>query len=67
MLENDKMNNELSFQSRQTEDIIEENNKLREEIKMLKRRVEMLSQMEEELSKKNQSNQQAIKMLLNKV
>jgi hypothetical protein len=67
MVENDKMNAELAFQAKLTEDVVEENTKLRENIKLLRRKVEMLYQLEQDLSKKNQSNHQVIKMLLAKL
>ena len=67
MIENDQINSELAFQSKQVEDILQENIKLKEEIKLAKRKVDMVTQIEEELTKKNQSNQQIIKVLLGKL
>jgi hypothetical protein len=63
MIENDKMSTELFYQSKQTEDIIQENIKLKEDNKALKRKVDLLSKTEEDFSKKNQSNKQLIKSL----
>ena len=67
MIVNDQINNELAFQAKQTEDILQDNIKMKEENKALRRKVELLQSMEDELTKKNQSNQQIIKVLLAKL
>jgi regulator of replication initiation timing len=67
MAENDQINSELSYQSKQVDDILTENKKMKEESKTLRRKLAVLTQLEEELTKKNQSNQQIIKVLLGKL
>lgn len=67
MIENDKMNSEIQFQSKQTEGLIEDNIKIKEENRLLKRKLELSAQLEDELSKKNQANQTIIKELSKKL
>ena len=63
MIENDKISSELKFQAQQTQGLMEENGKLKEENKVVKRKLDVLSQLEQELSRKNSSSQQQIKQL----
>lgn len=67
MVENDQIISELSYQSKQVEEILQENIKLKEESKTLRRKLSVLTQLEDELTKKNQTNQQIIKALLGKL
>jgi regulator of replication initiation timing len=60
MVENDQIITELSYQSKQVEEILHENVKLKEENKSLRRKLSVLTQLEDELTKKNQNNQQII-------
>jgi regulator of replication initiation timing len=67
MVENDQIITELSYQSKQVEDILQENLKLKEESRTMRRKLSVLTQLEDELTKKNQTNQQIIKSLLEKL
>lgn len=66
MIENEKLNNELKFQQQQTQSLMEENDKLKEDNRNFKKKVELFQQLEAELSKKNAMAHHTIKTLTQK-
>ncbi|KAG2430972.1 hypothetical protein HYH02_013505 [Chlamydomonas schloesseri] len=67
IMENEQMSIELSYQSRQTEKLLNKNNKLTEENAELRRQLELSKQTEEELARRNNLYQKTIKTLLSKL
>ncbi|KAG2424476.1 hypothetical protein HXX76_014528 [Chlamydomonas incerta] len=67
IMENEQMSIELSYQSRQTEKLLNKNNKLMEENAELRRQLELSKQTEEELARRNNLYQKTIKTLLSKL
>ncbi|EFJ51363.1 hypothetical protein VOLCADRAFT_103408 [Volvox carteri f. nagariensis] len=67
IMENEQMSIELSYQSRQTEKLLNKNSKLTEENAELRRQLELSKQTEEELARRNNLYQKTIKTLLGKL
>jgi FtsZ-binding cell division protein ZapB len=67
IMENEQMSSELSYQSRQTEKLLEKNRKLLEENGDYRRQVDLYKQTETELAKRNHVYQKTIKTLLGKL
>ncbi|KXZ48884.1 hypothetical protein GPECTOR_24g173 [Gonium pectorale] len=67
IMENEQMSIELSYQSRQTEKLLNKNSKLTEENAELRRQLELSQQTEEELARRNNLYQKTIKTLLAKL
>ncbi|GFR49769.1 hypothetical protein Agub_g11933, partial [Astrephomene gubernaculifera] len=67
IMENEQMSIELSYQSRQTEKLLNKNSKLMEENAELRRQLELSKQTEEELARRNNLYQKTIKTLLSKL
>ncbi|GLC46586.1 hypothetical protein PLESTB_001618000 [Pleodorina starrii] len=67
IMENEQMSIELSYQSRQTEKLLNKNSKLTEENAELRRQLELSKQTEEELARRNNLYQKTIKTLLSKL
>eukprot|EP01017_Pseudomicrothorax_dubius_P004218 TRINITY_DN10799_c0_g1_i1.p1 TRINITY_DN10799_c0_g1~~TRINITY_DN10799_c0_g1_i1.p1 ORF type:complete len:337 (-),score=92.91 TRINITY_DN10799_c0_g1_i1:39-1049(-) len=63
VLQNHQLTTELEYQSRQTEKLLEKNNRLQEEVSTLKRDIEIHKQVEDELAKRAQNSQKTIKKL----
>lgn len=67
IMENEQMSSELSYQSRQTEKLLEKNRKLLEDNGEYRRQMDLYKQMEVELAKRNHVYQKTIKTLLSKL
>lgn len=63
ILQNMQLTTELDYQSRQTEDLIMKNQKMKEQIDSLKRDIAIHKDVEKELAKRSQFSQQVIKRL----
>ncbi|KRX10186.1 hypothetical protein PPERSA_02925 [Pseudocohnilembus persalinus] len=63
VLQNHQLTTELEYQSKQTEKLLFKNQKLQEEIQILKRDVEIHKQVEQELAKRSHFCQKLIKKL----
>eukprot|EP00239_Pterosperma_sp_CCMP1384_P004132 CAMPEP_0197853914 /NCGR_PEP_ID=MMETSP1438-20131217/23662_1 /TAXON_ID=1461541 /ORGANISM="Pterosperma sp., Strain CCMP1384" /LENGTH=510 /DNA_ID=CAMNT_0043468489 /DNA_START=481 /DNA_END=2010 /DNA_ORIENTATION=- len=67
IMENEQMSSELAYQSRQTEKLLQKNEKLLNENASMKRSIELCKQTEGELAKRNHVYQKTIKTLLAKL
>lgn len=63
ILQNHQLTTELEYQSKQTEKLLNKNNKMQEQISSLKRDIELHKEIESELAKKFHSSQKKIKKL----
>jgi hypothetical protein len=67
IMENEQMNSELAFQSREAEKLLHKNEQLTLENKTMKRDLELYRQMEKELAKRNNAYLKTIRTLLSKL
>eukprot|EP00899_Mesostigma_viride_P020212 jgi/Mesvir1/28192/Mv04747-RA.1 len=67
IMENEQMNSELSYQSRQTEKLLAKNQKLMDENAQLRREMALYRQTEEELAQRSHIQQKTIKTLFAKL
>lgn len=63
ILQNHQLTTELEYQSKQTEKLLNKNNKMQDQISSLKRDIELHKEIESELAKKFHSSQKKIKKL----
>lgn len=63
ILQNHQLTTELEYQSKQTEKLLNKNNKMQEQISSLKRDIELHKEIESELAKKFHRSQKKIKKL----
>lgn len=67
ILQNHQLTTELEYQSKQTEDLLYKNNKMKTSIETLKREIEIHKEVEKELAKRSHFCQKVIKRLRNEV
>jgi len=63
ILQNHQLTTELEYQSKQTEKLLNKNNKMQEQISSLKRDIDLHKEIESELAKKFHRSQKKIKKL----
>jgi hypothetical protein len=67
ILQNHQLTTELEYQSKQTEQLLSKNNKMKSQIEVLKRDIEVHKEIEKELAKRSHTCQKVIKRLKTQV